>query len=557
MLAGLCGVRIMIRSAIFRLIHTVRPRRAVALKPAAMMPVPLALTIATRTLLLCALAMPACAQEGGKGEDGVPAASQGALHGDLSSELAQGGQHSVRGALAYDRDGMSLDASMDELRNGNYRDGSVFHQRGFNGGAEWKLRQGRFGFTVDELKQDTRYPAPEAPYLAMLAARPEDLYRYEVRRASAFVQRYVGSFELGVELSQREKRADALYAGEEGSAESSYRSRWRQLSPRVRHYGKLGGVGTDTEVGLDLTQWERRSGRAALGRDGNAQRRQNARALLLREELAFGGVVAPRLLLGLRHEQIQLDPADMPADGGNWENQNAWDVQGSLQLRPQLSVYAKAARSYHIDDDGYTSAGYRPLTGQERRETELGATYGDAVRSASVRVFSERLSNQIVFDQSLGQLGFVGNLEPSRRDGIAIEASVALARDWRLDGQVRQVHARYDEYAYDGPDIALVPKTLASVRLYWAGPRGASADLGVQWLRALRYGPDFDNSCLAQVPAFATVDGRYVRKLGAWELELAGSNLANRRHYGDAPGCRSSIYQNDKRQLRVSARYHF
>ena len=517
----------------------------------AMMPASPALTIAMRTLLLCALAMPACAQHS------VDGGAAGVTHGDLSAELGQGGQHSVRGALSRDQDGMSLDVAIDGQRNGNYRDGSVFHQHGFNGGAEWKARQGRFGFSADQLNQNTRYPAPEAPFLALLAARPEDLYRYEVRRASAFVQRYVGNFELGVELSQREKRATAHYAGEEGSSESRYSSRRRQLAPRVRHYGKVGGVGTDTEVGLDLMQWERRSGRAAPGRDGDGLRRQYSRALLLREELAFGGAYAPRLLLGLRHEQFQLDPADMPAGGSDWENQNAWDLQGSLQLRPELSVYAKAARSYRIDDDGYTRAGYRPLAGQLRRETEVGATFGDAARSASVRVFSERLSNQIVFDQSLGQLGFAGNLDPSRRDGIAIEASMALARDWRLDAELRQVHARYDDYAYDGPDIALVPKTLASLRLYWTGQAGASADVGVQWLRALRYGPDFANSCLAQVPAFATVDGRYVRKLGAWELELAGSNLANRRHYGDAPGCRSSIYLNDARQLRVSARYHF
>ncbi|MDN2711922.1 TonB-dependent receptor [Janthinobacterium sp. SUN118] len=518
-----------------------------------MMPVSFALTIATRSLLLCALAMPACAQEGVPRDGGAA----GVTHGDFSAELAQGGQHSVRGALSRDQDGMSLDATLDEQRNGNYRDGSVFHQRGFSGGAEWKVRHGRFGFSADRQDQDTRYPAPDAPYLALLAARPEDRYRYDVRRASAFVQRYVGNVELGVELSQREKRATAVYAGEDGSGESSYSSRRRQLSPRMRHYGKVGGVGTDTELGLDLMQWERRSGSALLGRDGDARRRQHSRALLLREELAFGGPHAPRLLLGLRHEQFRLDPADMPAGGSDWENQNAWDLQGSFLLRPQISVYAKAARSYRIDDDGYTSAGYRPLAGQLRREVEVGATFGDAARSASVRVFSERLNNQIVFDQSLGQLGFAGNLDPSRRDGIAIEASVALARDWRLDGQVRQVHARYDDYAYTGPDIALVPKTLATLRLYWTGQGGASADAGVQWLRALRYGHDFDNSCLARVPAFATLDARYARKLGAWELELAGSNLANRRHYGDAPGCRSSIYQNDARQLRVSARYHF
>ncbi|MBE3026394.1 TonB-dependent receptor [Janthinobacterium sp. GW458P] len=508
-------------------------------------------TVAMRALLLCALAMPACAQEG------AAASAAGVTHGDLSAELAQGGQHSVRAALSREQGGTALDVALDRLRNGNYRDGSVFRQRSFSGGAEWKGRQGRFGFSADQLNQDTRYPAPEAPFLALLAARPEDLYRYEMRRASAFVQRYVGNFELGVELSQREKRATAQYAGEDGSGVSTYSSRRRQLAPRVRHYGKVGGVGTDTEVGLDLMQWQRRSGRAVTGRDGDAQRRQYSRALLLREELAFGGPYAPRLLLGLRHEQFQLDPADMPAGGSDWENQNAWDLQGSLQLRPQLSVYAKAARSYRIDDDGYTRAGYRPLAGQLRRETEVGATLGDAARSVSVRLFSERLSNQIVFDQSLGQLGFASNLEPSRRDGIAIEASMALASDWRFDAQVRQVHARYDDYSYDGPDLALVPKTLASLRLYWTGQGGASFDAGVQWLRALRYGPDFEHSCLALVPAFATVDGRYARKLGAWELELAGSNLANRRHYGDAPGCRSSIYLNDARQLRVSARYHF
>ena len=87
-------------------------------------------------------------------------------------------------------------------------------------------------------------------------------------------------------------------------------------------------------------------------------------------------------------------------------------------------------------------------------------------------------------------------------------------------------------------DVALVPKTLATARLYWTPPGRSTADLGVQWLRALRYGNDFDNSCLAQVPAFAALDGHYGYKVGAWQLELAASNLTDRRHYGDARACR-------------------
>ena len=533
-----------------------------------MMPALSTLMIAARTMLLCGLAMPALAQQAP--QDGTPAApvtpaapAAPVTSGELSAEVGEHGQRSGHASVARDQQGLSLDAALDLVRNGNYLDGSVFLERSASLGAEWKSRQGRFGFSADKVEQDTRYPAPFSALKALAwtqASWPDDRYRYDVSRASAFVQRYVGNMELGVEATLREKRAQATYAGDTGSDVSSYRSRQLQLAPRLRHYGKLGTVGTDTELGVDLMQWERRTARSTDNSASDLKRRQHARALLLREELAFGGVHAPRLLLGLRREQFHLDPSDLPAGGSDWENQRAWDLQGSFLLRPDTSVYAKTARSYRIDDDGYTSAGYRPLAGQLRYQREVGLNWSGKDRSASLRLFSERLLTRIVFDQSLVELnqqGFAGNLEPARRDGVAIEASMVLSPAWRIEGQLQQAHARYEDYPYDGADIALVPKTLATARLYWTPPGRSTADLGVQWLRALRYGNDFDNSCLAQVPAFATLDGHYGYKVGAWQLELAASNLTDRRHYGDARACRSSIYQNDTRQLRLSARYQF
>ena len=525
-----------------------------------MMPALSALTIAVRALLLCALALPALAQQAGQ------AAAPAATSGDVSLELGQSGQRSARASVARDQDGLALDASFDVERNGNYRDGSVFLEHGASLGAEWKSRQGRFGFSADEIDQETRYPAPSSAFAFVLAAWPDERYRYDVRRASGFVQRYLGNVELGVEASVREKRAAATYFGTAGSDVSSYRSRQVQLAPRLRHYGKLGTVGTDTELGIDLMQWERTTARStgdgASDPGSDLTRRQHARALLLREELAFGGKHAPRVLVGLRHEQFHLDPSDLPPGGSDWENQRAWDLQGSFLLRSDLSAYAKTARKYRIDDDGYTSAGYRPLAGQLRYEREVGLTWSGPqnLYGASLRLFSERLVTQIVFDQSvvgLNQQGFAGNLEPARRDGVAIEGNLTLSPHWRVDGQLQQAHARYDDYPYDGADIALVPKTLLAARLYWTPPGNSSADVGVQWLRALRYGNDFDNSCLAGVPSFATFDSHYAYKAGRWQLELSGSNLANRRHYGDAPACRSSIYLNDTRQFRLSARYRF
>lgn len=521
----------------------------------ALFPIPLLSVLSVLSLL----AMPVLAQQ--PRQSGTPGAA--ATSGEVSAEVGEYGQRSAHASVARDQPGLSLDAALDIVRSSNYLDGSVFLERAASVGAEWKSRQGRYGFSADKVEQETRYPAPFSAFKASAwtqAAWPDDRYRYDVARASAFVQRYVGNMELGVEATLREKRAQATYAGDAGSDVSSYRSRQLQLAPRLRHYGKLGTVGTDTELGVDLMQWQRRTARSTDDISSDLTRRQHARALLLREELDFGGVRAPRLLASLRQEQFHLDPADRPAGGSEWEHQRAWDLQASFLLRPDLSMYAKTARSYRIDDDGYTSAGYRPLAGQLRYQREVGLNWSGKDRSASLRLFSERLVTKIVFDPSvveLNQQGYAGNFEPARRDGVAIEAGMVLSPAWRIEGQLQQAHARYENYPYDGADIALVPKTLATARLYWTPPGRSSADLGVQWLRALRYGNDFDNSCLAQVPAFATLDGHYGYKVGAWQLELAASNLADRRHYGDARACRSSIYQNDRRQLRLSARYQF
>ncbi|KAB8041402.1 TonB-dependent receptor [Janthinobacterium aquaticum] len=505
-------------------------------------------------MLVACLAVPAVAQQA---SDAVPAPAAGG-EGELYLEGGQYGQRNTRASVAQKGSGLSFDAALEGERSSNYRDGSDFSQRNFTGGVEWKQRQGRVGMSADIAQQDTSYPAPQGLFSAFmpLQQRPEDSFVYHARRVSAFAQRYIGNLDLGLEVQQREKNATATYVGDSGNYASSYRSAQTQLAPRLRHYGKLGGATTDTEVGIDFTQWRRRTVSQAPGAFSHIARRQDATALLLREELAFTGPHAARLLFGLRHERVRLDPLDALA-GGDWARQNSWDMQASYLLAPQLTVHAKAARSYRIDDDGYTSAGYRPLAGQLKREREVGLSWGDSARSVSARLFGERLSNQIVFDRSLNQQGYMGNLDPGRRTGLVLDASMNLGRDWRLSGQLQQVSAHFDDYPYDGPDIALVARTLATTRLYWSPPGASSADLGVQWLRALRYGNDFDNSCLAQVPRFAMLDGRYGYKHGAWELSLSGSNLTNRRHYGDAPACRSSIYQNDARQLRLSLRYRF
>ena len=72
-----------------------------------------------------------------------------------------------------------------------------------------------------------------------------------------------------------------------------------------------------------------------------------------------------------------------------------------------------------------------------------------------------------------------------------------------------------------------------------------------------RYGSDFANTCAARVRSYHTVDGRYARRLGAWEFAVAGLNLLDEHYFSNAFGCRSGIYPSSGRQLKASVRYDF
>ncbi|WP_038500441.1 TonB-dependent receptor [Janthinobacterium agaricidamnosum] len=498
-----------------------------------------------------------------------------ALHGSLYGEVGQFGQRDTRASVVQNWDGFSMDAALQDSRSSDYRDHSQFREVSFSGGAEWKSKQGRAGFSVDATRQDSRFPFPtdlsQPDDGKPGAATPGDFGSFDTNRISGFVQRYIGNFDLGLELTQSEKNVSATHVrdggdDDQGSAyagysyDSSYSSRETQLSPRLRHGAKVDGVAYDTEIGIDLIRWRHQTGNALFRFD----RKQSSSALFVREDIGFGGPRDVRLSFGARHEKFNMNDiasSDFVSIGDSgardWQHQNAWDVQASFKPAPWASVYAKASQSYRIDDSGFTTQGYRPLIGQVSHDQEAGATFGGDARNASVRLFSHRLHNEIVFDQNLGQAGTGRNLDPNQRQGIELEANWRLAPAWSLNGQLRHVNARYDDYPYDGPDLPLVARNTVSARLSWLPASGHSADLGVQWMDVQRYGNDFDQSCLARTPSFALLDGRYARKIGAWELALSASNLANKRYYSNAPECLSSIYANDARQVRVSARYSF
>ncbi len=491
------------------------------------------------------------------------AAGRQGTHGTLFAEAGGFNQRDLRASVVHASGALTIDAAVAHLDTDNYRDNNAFEQTSFSGGAQWSYGAGRVGLRVESAKQDARFPGSLT--LAQFEADPTDSFTpndfgaLDTERVSLFVDHRVGNVELAAELSHREREVVSSYVFYGSASRMAYDSSQTQFSPRLRHSVQLAGKRNELVAGIDLTRWERQTSASFSAADAG----QEARAIYLRDELRWDGPNEARLAMGVRHEKFEKELSDPlafpPVVGERGEHSlNAWSLEGSYRVLPALAVHARAGRSYRVAnvDENALRSSVGLLAPQTSRDLELGATYTAAGHKLAARLFRHRLRNEIFYDPTIGW-GANTNLDPTRRQGLEIDAEAAVARVWRLSAHLQHVQAEFDGGPNAGREMVLVPENVVSTRLAWLPGNGHTADLGVQWVDSQRYGSDFTNACGARIPSYTTIDARYARKLGAWEFAVTALNLADREHFSNAFSCRAGIYPANGRQFKASVRYDF
>lgn len=491
--------------------------------------------------------------------------SQQAGRGSVFAEVGQFNLREARAAVAQAWEGFALDAALGELQTDNYRANGAFKQSNFSVNAQWTIPQGRAGVRLESMRQDSRFPgslaAAEFNANPRQTDTPHDFGSQDSDRVTAFIERRVGSVDVAAELSQRDKTVKATNVFSSGPSALQYTGKQTQFSPRLRQIETFDGLLNEAVLGIDLVHWTR----VTASDFSQANAVQNSKAVYLRDEIKFQGSHSARIAIGARHEvfdQNSIDPAPYTsATYDSVQTRNAWELQGSFKPAPQVELFGKTGQSYrvaNVDENAYTPNANQPLAAQISHDLEFGATLGDAVHKLTARLFRHKLTNEITFSPTVDNpYGVNTNLDPTRHQGFEIEASTGIATDWNLTGHARHIQATFTEGPNAGKEIPLVPENIVSARLAWAPKDGQSADIGVQWVDRQRYGNDFDNSCAAQIPSYATVDARYAKKFGAWEVALTGLNLFDKHDFSSAYYCTTAIYPADGRQLKISARYSF
>lgn len=492
--------------------------------------------------------------------------AQDGTHGSLFAEAGRFSARDLRASLSHGAGPLSVDVAVADRRTDNYRKNSDFKQQTASGGVQYNYGAGRAGLRFERSEQDARFPGSlsEAQFLAnpRQTLTPDDFGTLDTDRITAFVEHRIGGLELAAELSRREREVEANYfyvmGGTKVASRSAYDARQTQFSPRLRHTASFGDKRNELVAGIDLVRWERQT--TSDFSLGDAE--QDSKAVYLRNEILWNAPHNARLAIGGRHERFTKDYSDPLAfppvvNEHRKQSINAWSVEGSFDVLPGVTTFARAGRSYRIAnvDENSLRSGPEVLAPQTSRDLELGVTAGPAGRQLSARLYRHRLENEIFYDPTIGW-GANTNLDPTRRQGVELEGQYALSQDLRLTAQWQRVDAEFTAGPNAGREMVLVPKNVATLRLGWTRG-GHNADLGAQWVDSQRYGSDFTNSCGARIPSYTTLDARYAYRMNGWEAAISALNLADRQYYSNAFGCRSGIYPSDGRQLKLSLRYDF
>ncbi len=490
---------------------------------------------------------------------------QQGMHGSVFAEGGEFHQHDVRVALTQVTGDITADVAVARQGSQNDRKNSAYDLRNFSVGLQTRINNGRIGMRVESAQQETRFPGPltlqQFDQDPSTAGTPFDFGSLDTNLATAFAAYRLGAVDLAAELSHRERKVRAAYLSSAYPSTNAYDGRQDQFSPRARWLGNVGGMVNEAVAGVDLARWKRKTDSPY----SNADASQTSRAVYLRDELRFDAAHEGRVALGARHETFDKDFTDELAfatpDHGK-QSQNAWEAQLSYKPLAPLGVYAKAGQSYrvpNVDDNAYRFPVNTMLKIQTSHDLELGATLANAAGDSKLtaRLFRHKLNNEIFYDPTANRFGANINLDPTRRQGVEIDAETRIAADWQASAHLQHVSAEFTEGPNAGRELVLVPKNVVTARLAWLPAGAQSADVGVQWVDRQRNGNDFDNSCDLRMPSYVTFDARYAVKTDGWEFAVSGLNLADRRYYSYAYGCRSGIYPSNGRQVKVSARYDF
>lgn len=372
--------------------------------------------------------------------------------------------------------------------------------------------------------------------------------------SGAFVEAYVGDWQLGLDLGERTKKYDNENAAFAPYGSTIYDVKASSANARARYETNAPSYKNALVIGLDNGDWKRIS-------SWSGQSDAVSAATYITDDVSLLAT-GTRLAFGYRSEV--LTKTDAGSATRLDENQSAWHFGVTQLLADGVSAYGRSGQSFrlaNVDEFSYVLPGL-PLKAQTSRDTEIGVRKTYASGRAELRWFRSDLNNEIGYDSAATVPGFTFpganvNLDPTQHQGLEFELHQSLQStlSLRLHATVQQ--SRFVAGPYQGNDIPLVPKQTVAIGATWVPAGGHTVDMGLSWISEQKV--NFQNQCA--MPGYTTLDMHYGYAVHAMELGLGVKNLADSKFYTLAVNCADSapggIYAEAGRQVMASIKLKF
>jgi len=469
------------------------------------------------------------------------------------------GLHEVRANANLVKEGFSLEGFAQNRNADNYRDHARSKSDAAALTAQWTTESVRFGGRLVQDRLNARLPGDltAAQYASnpRQSTKPNDSVAIENQRNSVFAEMDVGSWQLAADAGWRNKSVRSMNSG----FAYDYDTEAANHGVRARREGALGVHKNILVMGHDYNQWSR----TVMGAFGS-QANQTSRAWYIKDDVILANT-GTRLSAGWRTESFNksIDSTTSSIDS----RQRAWDLGVSQRLDAQWTAYARTGQSFRLPnvDEFSFVVGNAALKPQTSRDQEFGLRRLYELGRYEVRAYRSELTNEIGFDPNIpnpafwnpANLGANVNFDPTRRQGLELDADRKLSASLKLRGNLAWRTAQFREGTYAGKQVPLVPEKVLALGADWQLAIEHKISGGVNWVSASH--PDVMNQCV--MPSYSVAHVRYAYQLKDMDWALAVNNLMDRRYYTQAFACSgqvtSSIYPEPGRTVMASMRYRF
>lgn len=469
------------------------------------------------------------------------------------------GLHEVRANANLVKEGFSLEGFAQNRNADNYRDNARSKSDAAALTAQWTTGALRFGGRLVQDRLNARLPGDltAAQYASnpWQSTKPNDSVAIENQRNSVFAEMDLGPWQLAGDAGWRNKSVRSMNSG----FAYDYDTEAANHGVRARREGVLDGHKNILVMGHDYNQWSR----TVMGAFGS-QADQSSRAWYIKDDVILANT-GTRLSAGWRTESFNksIDSTTNRVDA----RQRAWDLGASQRLDAQWTAYARTGQSFRLPnvDEFSFVVGAASLKPQTSRDHEFGLRRNYASGRYEVRAYRSELTNEIGFDPNIANpsfwnpanLGANVNFDPTRRQGLELDADHKLSASVKMRGNLAWRTAQFREGTYAGKQVPLVPEKVLALGADWQLAPEHKISGGVNWVSASH--PDVNNQCV--MPSYSVAHVRYAYQLKDMDWALAVNNLMDHRYYTQAFACSnqvtSSIYPEPGRAVMASMRYRF